>query len=293
MAMMQRPRQSSSVTATAPTALTNTAPQADTNIAVLPTVPSEVASSPSVDAAAATAGAGISAVEGALVEQSSAAATALQRAPATTTASARRPAALTPKERREASMLAELYSILVSTEHLETAFVRGAVSNEDYEKNCTQILAQFKTLRLGLRDKVPDIRAFMKEHGLNCPLAEERLLGTGVAATALYSSGTAVGGKESLACFKASEGFITLSDALKLNLTAVDELLPIVRDLQASILSIPSLPPLSGIGKIAEWLVRLNAMRATDHLDEGQCRQLAMEVEQAYTSLKNWLQEKQ
>jgi ESCRT-I complex subunit VPS28 len=189
-------------------------------------------------------------------------------------------------------MQAELYSILVATEHLEAAFVRGVVPNEDYEKHCTQLLAQFKTLRNGLKDKCPDVKAFAREQGLKCPLAEERLLGTGVAATALYGGASAATGKESLACFKASECFITLSDALKLNLTAVDELLPLVRDLQASIVQIPNLPPIAGIERIAGWLVTLNSKRASDHLDEAQCRQLALDTEQAYTALKNFLQER-
>lgn len=190
-------------------------------------------------------------------------------------------------------MQAELYSILVATEHLELAFVRGSVSNEDYEKNCMQLLAQFKTLQNGLRGRCPDIRSWAREHGLNCPLAEERLLGTGVAATTLFGHGTsAAKGSESLSVFKASEGFITLSDALKLNITAVDELLPLVRDLQGSIVGIPNLPPLAGLERIAGWLVTLNGMRAADRLNDDQCRQLSLDVEQAYTAMKNWLQEK-
>lgn len=191
-------------------------------------------------------------------------------------------------------MMAELYSILVTTEHLETAFVRGAVSNEDYERNCTQIIAQFKTLQNALRDWYPDVRVFIREQGIHCPLAEERLLDAGVPATSLYQKGGAAAsaGKESFACFKASEGFITLSDALKLDIKAVDEVLPLVRDLQDSILSIPALPPLAGVDRIASWLVDLNGKRASDVLDDSQCRQLAMDVELAYTSLKRWLQEK-
>eukprot|EP00435_Cladocopium_sp_Y103_P045639 s80_g13.t1 len=206
-------------------------------------------------------------------------------------AAPRRGTTLSAQERREASTYGELYSILVATEHLENAFVRAAVTNEDYEKACTQLLAQFKTLKNGLKDKFPDIRSFAQEHGLHCPLAEERLLGAGVAATALYG-GAADTGKESLACFKASENFITLLDAVKLNLKAVDELLPLVRDLQASIVQIPNLPPLSGVDRITTWLVTLNSMKASDHISEDQSRQLALDIEQAYTSLKNWLHEK-
>ncbi|CAJ1398585.1 unnamed protein product [Effrenium voratum] len=215
----------------------------------------------------------------------------VEQAPTAAAAPARRPTTLSAQERREASKPGELYSIIVASEHLESAFIRGSVSNQDYERECNLLLAQFKTLKTGLKDKCPDIRAFASEHGLHCPLAEERLLGTGVAATALFG-GTAEGGKESLACFKASEGFITLLDAVKLNLTAADELLPLVRDLQASIVGIPNLPPLPGLERITGWLVTLNGMRASDQITEAQSRQLALDVEQAYTSLKNWLHEK-
>lgn len=216
-------------------------------------------------------------------------------APAAVTRDAqRRPTAvaLSAQERREASMFAELFSIFVTTEHLEAAFVRGAVSNVDYERNIRQILAQFKTLQTGLKQKCPDVRAFIREQGVHCPLAEERLLSTGVAATALYGHGSQEQGKESLACFKASEGFITLSDALKLRLDAVDDLLPLVRDLQGSIISIPNLPPLAGLERFAGWLITLHGMRASDHLTEEQCRQMAMDVEQGYSALKNYLQDK-
>mmetsp|Transcript_62271 Transcript_62271/g.148625 ORF Transcript_62271/g.148625 Transcript_62271/m.148625 type:complete len:358 (+) Transcript_62271:51-1124(+) len=202
---------------------------------------------------------------------------------------------LTAKELRETNMEADLYSILVATERLEAAFIRGVVANEDYERNCMQLIAQFKTLRTALRDKCPDIKAFAREHGLNCPLAEERLLGAGLAATALLASGTSAttgSGKESLACFKASEALITLSDALKLKLDAVDDLLPLVRDLQARIAAIPSLPPLPGLERMQGWLVTLNNMRAADQLSEDQCRQLVLDVDQAYASLEKWLQEK-
>uniref|UniRef100_A0A7S0ZUP6 Vacuolar protein sorting-associated protein 28 homolog n=1 Tax=Noctiluca scintillans TaxID=2966 RepID=A0A7S0ZUP6_NOCSC len=194
----------------------------------------------------------------------------------------------TAQERQSVGMLAELYSILVTTEHLESAFIKGVAPNDEYERASLQLIAQFKTLQSGLKDKYPDVRAFAKEHGLKCPLALERLI-TGMPATVLVRSDT---GKESLACFRASEAFITLCDALKLGLTAVDELLPLVRDLQMAIAEIPGLPDLAGVDKVSKWLVTVNAMSAMDVLDEAQCRQLSMDVEQAYTSLKHYLQEK-
>jgi len=188
-------------------------------------------------------------------------------------------------------MQAEIYSIIIAIEHLECAYVKSLVSNEEYQKHCQQLLSQYKTLQNGLRDKCPDVRTFAQENGMKCPLAEERI-STGVPATALYASGATSTGKEALACFKASECFITLSDALKLNLTANDDIMPLVRDLQASIVAIPNLPALPGLDRIAGWLVTLNGMRAAEHLTEDQSRQLALDVEQAYNAMKVWLQDK-
>jgi len=205
----------------------------------------------------------------------------------------RRHSTLTAQERKDANMLAELHSILITTEHLESAFVRGSLSNQEYERHCIQLIAQFKTLQTGLRSKYPDIRVFIHEEGLNCPLAEERLLGKGMAATAFFHGNAQTkGGKESLACFEASEKFITLSDALKLKLTAVDDLLPLIRDLQTSIVSIPNLPPLHGIDRVPNWLAKLNNMQAADQLNQGDCRQLALDIELGYNSLRSWLQDK-
>merc|ERR1712032_1393436 len=134
----------------------------------------------------------------------------------------------TPQEKREAGMQAEIYSIVRAIEHLECAYVKSIVPTEDYQRNCQQLLNQYKTLQNGLRDKCPDVRTFTTQHGMHCPLAEERIT-TGVPATALFASGTTGTGKEALACFN------TLSDALKLNLKANDDVMPLVRDLQAAI----------------------------------------------------------
>lgn len=202
----------------------------------------------------------------------------------------KRATALTPVEKREAGRQAELYALFVATEHLESAFVRGCISTEDYERHIKQLLTQFQTLRSGLRDTYGDLKAWPRQHGLHCPLAVERLLGTGVAATALFGGGKNT--DQAAGCFKASEALITLMDALKLEISAVDELLPMVRDLQASMVGIKDLPRLSGLDRISTWLVTLNNMRASDALDVAQRRQLSLDVETAYASMKQWLEKR-
>lgn len=195
---------------------------------------------------------------------------------------------LTPGEKRDMSMQAELYSILMTMEHLEQGFVKGVISNEDYEKHCKQIVTQFKTLQKALAKQVPDIKVFMSENDMRCDLAEERLLGTGVAATALLGTG---GGKELVAVQTATENFITFQNALQLNYTSVAELMPILHELQTSIVAIPHLPPsVQGLERITTWLVTLNNMHASESISEQQLQQLTLDADIAYTSFKKYVQ---
>lgn len=200
--------------------------------------------------------------------------------------------AFTAKERQEVNTLANLYSIIRTVDHLERAFVTGAVPAEEYEKHVTPLIGQFRTMQNALKDKYPDMRVFLQEQDIECPLAAERLLGSGVAATKLNQFQNVDKSKESIAAFEVAEYFITLNDALKLGQRAVDDILPLLRNLQAAMTAIPSLPTLPELQKVTTWLTTLNGMRASDSLDEDQSRQLSMDIEHAYTTLRNWLQQK-
>ena len=68
---------------------------------------------------------------------------------------------LNAQDRQRFDEMADLYSIIVATEQLEQAFVRDAVNNKDYEKECNKLIAQFKTLRDSLSESVPHIEKFM------------------------------------------------------------------------------------------------------------------------------------
>lgn len=49
---------------------------------------------------------------------------------------------------------ADLYAIIKTTEKLERAFVRDAVSAEAYEEACSRLIGQFKVLWGSLKDSV-------------------------------------------------------------------------------------------------------------------------------------------
>lgn len=49
---------------------------------------------------------------------------------------------------------ADLFAILKTTEKLERAYVRDAVTAKDYELQCSKLIAQFKTLWDTLKEQV-------------------------------------------------------------------------------------------------------------------------------------------
>ena len=201
------------------------------------------------------------------------------------------------KERRKYDDLADLYSILVATEHLEKAFGRDAVGAAQYEAQCSRLISQFKLSEAALRadGTVGDVGEFMDAYSMDCPRARERLLRHGVPATVLHAESTragAGGGGEALAA-ETTQHFITAMDALKLEERAVDSVQPLLQALMASIARMPLLPSEhAGPAKLRAWLQKLNEMRAMEELSDDQARQLSHDLETAYAEFMRFLTEK-
>ena len=49
-------------------------------------------------------------------------------------------------DRRKHDDYGDLYALLVTMEHLESAYVRGSIIDEQYTSQCKKLLAQYKTL---------------------------------------------------------------------------------------------------------------------------------------------------
>jgi hypothetical protein len=76
---------------------------------------------------------------------------------------------------------------------------------------------------------------------------------------------------------------VTIIDALKMGLAHADELLPVVRDLVASLSGIQGLP-MDVVGPPKKWLERLTAMRAVDKISDGDARQFALELDSSFAA---------
>jgi len=83
------------------------------------------------------------------------------------------------KERQHYDEMANLYSIILATEHLERAYARDAVDPKTYTEQCKKLISQFGVAEHSIRDQM-STETFMSLYQMDCPRAVERLLVQGV-----------------------------------------------------------------------------------------------------------------
>ena len=180
---------------------------------------------------------------------------------------------LSSKEQDQFDHLADLYSILVVTECLEKAFIKSLLTPQEYTQECTQLLSQYKTI---VKMNNINTRDFINEYQIDCKYAIKRLVEIGIPATVEHGGVEKNSNSKSIA--ETVQYFITLMDSLKLNVIAVDEIHPLLADLIQALTKSTDRCEL-GKSKIREWLVNLNARKASDELLETETRQLLFDLE--------------
>ncbi|BGP42590.1 Vacuolar protein-sorting-associated protein 28 [Rhodotorula kratochvilovae] len=154
-------------------------------------------------------------------------------------------------DRERIEELANLYSLVVSLNYLERAYVRDSIT-------ASQLLAQYKTIMKLVGDAVPSLDAFMQEYRMDCTAAAHRLR-VGVPATVEHSAeeGGAGGAETAKWVAETTQGFITFMDALKLKLRAKDQLHPLLTDLMSGYTRFKNSNEWEGRPKILHWCVRV------------------------------------
>jgi ESCRT-I complex subunit VPS28 len=86
----------------------------------------------------------------------------------------------------------------------------------------------------------------------------------------------------------ASENFITLFDAVKMSMLSKDTLHPILVEVIQSVNKVTD-RDFENKGKIVQWLITLNQMRAAEELSPEQARELNFDLNAAYDGFKGTL----
>jgi ESCRT-I complex subunit VPS28 len=211
----------------------------------------------------------------------------------------------TRAERDLQDSLAELFSIIITLDELEKAFLKDAVPESDYTEICERSLRQYKALLADdtIAREFQGLDEFKAKWDLEVPRATERIR-VGMPSTTVNVSGPAApssnhhhhppaGGASSnasgLLILEATQEFITFLDAVKLGLLSKDQLHPLLSDVIQSVNRVTD-KDFENRGKIVQWLIALNQMKATDELSEQQARELELDIQQAYQGFRRTLQ---
>ncbi|XP_060526536.1 vacuolar protein sorting-associated protein 28 homolog [Cylas formicarius] len=189
------------------------------------------------------------------------------------------------REREKYDNLADLYAVINTLQQLEKAYIRDCVTPKEYTGACSNLLLQYKAaFRQVKGNEFPTVDAFVKKFRLDCPAALERIKEDRPITIKDDKGNT------SKCIADIVSLFITLMDKLRLEIRAMDDLHPELRDLVDTMNRLSILPSdFEGKQKAAEWLATLNDMQASDELSEAQVRQLLFDLESSYSAFNKVL----
>ena len=188
------------------------------------------------------------------------------------------------RQREELDNRANVFALVQTIQALEKAYLKDAVSPAEYASQCSILLAQYTAAFKLVKDKFSSVEEFMTRYLLDCPAALERIH-EGRPLTVKDDRGNV---QKSIA--EIVSLFITIMDRLRLEIKAMDELHPDVKELHEIMSRMSSLPPsFEGRLKVKKWLDNLNDMSASDELSEDQVRQMLFDLESAYNDFNRFL----
>ncbi|XP_076672793.1 vacuolar protein sorting 28 isoform X2 [Andrena cerasifolii] len=189
------------------------------------------------------------------------------------------------REREKHDNQADLYAVVNTLQHLEKAYIRDCVTPKEYTAACSKLLVQYRAAFKQVQsEQFPTIDAFARAFRLDCPAALERIKEDRPITIKDDKGNT------SKCIADIVSLFITLMDKLRLEIKAMDQLHPDLRDLMDTMNRLSILPSdFDGKEKVAEWLHTLNNMSASDELSDTQVRQLIFDLETSYNAFNKIL----
>ncbi|XP_049833960.1 vacuolar protein sorting-associated protein 28 homolog isoform X2 [Schistocerca gregaria] len=189
------------------------------------------------------------------------------------------------REREKYDNMADLYAVVNTLQHLEKAYIRDCVTPKEYTAACSKLLVQYKAAFKQVQgDEFPTIESFVRKYRLDCPAALERIKEDRPITIKDDKGNT------SKCIADIVSLFITIMDKLRLEIKAMDELHPDLRDLMDTMNRLSLLgSDFEGKQKVASWLTTLSSMQASDELTDTQVRQLLFDLESSYTAFNRIL----
>uniref|UniRef100_A0A8C4ND18 Vacuolar protein sorting-associated protein 28 homolog n=1 Tax=Eptatretus burgeri TaxID=7764 RepID=A0A8C4ND18_EPTBU len=158
------------------------------------------------------------------------------------------------REREKYDNMAELFAVVKTMQALEKAYIKDCVTSNEYTAACSRLLVQYKAAFKQVQgSEFQTIQDFCNKFKLDCPLAMERIR------------------EERPITIRDDKGnlnrciadivslFITVMDKLRLEIRAMDEIQPDLRELMETMSRMSSLPSgFEGKERVNSWLVFLS-----------------------------------
>uniref|UniRef100_A0A8C3XKT0 Vacuolar protein sorting-associated protein 28 homolog n=1 Tax=Chelydra serpentina TaxID=8475 RepID=A0A8C3XKT0_CHESE len=162
--------------------------------------------------------------------------------------------------------MAELFAVVKTMQALEKAYIKDCVSPNEYTAACSRLLVQYKAAFKQVQgSEIGSIDEFCRKFRVRELLRHPRV-------SPLFQL------------------FITVMDKLRLEIRAMDEIQPDLRELMETMNRMSNLPPdFEGRQKVNQWLQTLSGMSAADELDDSQVRQMLFDLESAYNAFNRFL----
>ncbi|XP_041358024.1 vacuolar protein sorting-associated protein 28 homolog [Gigantopelta aegis] len=190
----------------------------------------------------------------------------------------------TAREREKYDNMADLYALINTLQSLEKAYIKDAILAKEYTAACSKLLVQYKAAFKQVQSEFHTIEEFMKKYRLDCPAALERIKEDRPITIKDDKGNT------SKCIADIVSLFITVMDKLRLEIRAMDEIHPDLRDLMETMNRLSILPrDFEGRQKVKKWLDTLSSMKASEELDDGQVRQMLFDLESSYNAFNQVL----
>ncbi|CAN9337486.1 unnamed protein product [Alternaria alternata] len=198
----------------------------------------------------------------------------------------------TNAERDLKDSLAEIYSIIITLDAIEKAYLKDSIAEADYTETCNRLMKQYKSNLANetVAQAFGTLDQFAKEWQMECPRAIERLR-VGIPATIEQGPSRPTQGgdfADATLVVNATETFITLLDAIKIGLVEKDTLHPLLVEIIQAVNKVTDVD-FESKGKIVQWLITLNQMRAAEKLSDEQAREFQFDMDSAYYGFKTTL----
>ncbi|ESP05465.1 hypothetical protein LOTGIDRAFT_228040 [Lottia gigantea] len=190
----------------------------------------------------------------------------------------------TARDREKYDNMADLYAVINTIQSLEKAYIRDAVLPKEYTAACSKLLVQYKAAFRQVQSEFTTVEEFMKKYRLDCPAALERI--KELRPITIKDDK----GNTSKCIADIVSLFITVMDKLRLEIKAMDEIYPDIRELEETMNRLSILPSnFEGKETVKKWLDTLSSMTASDELDNNQVRQMLFELESSYNAFNRVL----